>query len=283
MRQLLLELEDHDREGAAAIAAALRSNTTITELHLGSSVIDEGVLAAINGTLRVNKFITTIGGSGGPPAADALTDAASEVGSPAARSLPAPAAPSTYQPTPVLPLAPPQPPPPSRSPQQPPPRSPQRSALVACTTPSLGAAMGGRSAPVASPALSSSQHAPSTGRKAGGGGGSRAANGGRLSADASDAPAMAGWNKRLEQLAAAMEVRLQAQEAHMIRLANELNTERNTSTELKARVEELDGKLAASASEQAALKGALEAERQQREQLAQELRWMDEAGARARA
>eukprot|EP00966_Prymnesium_polylepis_P197434 4575096-Prymnesium_polylepis.1 len=80
-----------------------------------------------------------------------------------------------------------------------------------------------------------------------------------------------------------MEVRLQAQEAQMIRLANELNTERTANTELRGRVDELSGKLAASASEGAGLREALDVERRAREQLASELRWIDEAGAQARA
>lgn len=46
----------------------------------------------------------------------------------------------------------------------------------------------------------------------------------------------AGWNKRLEQLAAAMEVRLQSQEAQMIRLASDLSTEREHKAELQASV-----------------------------------------------
>ena len=37
LRQLLMELDVSDREGAAAVANALRSNTTITELDMGDS------------------------------------------------------------------------------------------------------------------------------------------------------------------------------------------------------------------------------------------------------
>ena len=73
----MLEVEPTNREGAAAIANALRSNTTITELALGDSgVLDEGILAAVNGTLRVNKFITTIGNGAAPPPSTNGTPAA---------------------------------------------------------------------------------------------------------------------------------------------------------------------------------------------------------------
>ena len=62
LKQLVVEIEPGNKEGASAVANALRSNTTITELALGESgALDEGILAAVNGTLRVNKFITTIG------------------------------------------------------------------------------------------------------------------------------------------------------------------------------------------------------------------------------
>ena len=66
LRQLVVEIEAGNREGASAVANALRSNTTITELALGETgALDEGILAAVNGTLRVNKFITTIGNGRG--------------------------------------------------------------------------------------------------------------------------------------------------------------------------------------------------------------------------
>ena len=61
LRQLVLELDPANRDGAAAIANALRSNTTITELSLGEpTALDESVAAAINGTLRVNLSLIHI-------------------------------------------------------------------------------------------------------------------------------------------------------------------------------------------------------------------------------
>jgi len=58
-------LDASDSSGAAEVADALRSNTTITELSLGDrAMLDETTAAAIAGTLRVNKFISSIGGGG---------------------------------------------------------------------------------------------------------------------------------------------------------------------------------------------------------------------------
>ena len=264
VRQLLIELDAENREGASAIANALRSNTTITELSLGDNTVDEGVLAAVNGTIRVNKFITTIGSSSSAvsPNEQPSPSVASETLSPLARSF--------QVATPVVTAQ-----PPSRSPQKvvkSPQHSPQRSVLVASSMASLGVVMG--------PAKASTATAPPSSGSSRRTGVRSAVNG---SAAARDEGAMLGWNKRLEQLAAAMEVRLQAQEAQIIRLANELNTVSSHNMELRAKVDELSTRLEQSDSETGTLKEAVEAERERREQLAQELRWVDEAGTQARS
>lgn len=65
LRQLVIDLDANDVSGPAELANALRSNTTMTELSLGeSAALDEPTAAAIAGTLRVNKFISSIGGGG---------------------------------------------------------------------------------------------------------------------------------------------------------------------------------------------------------------------------
>ena len=73
LRQLVLELDPANRDGAAAIANALRSNTTITELSLGEpTALDESVespdfnMAASYGESYLLMFITCLYATGMP-------------------------------------------------------------------------------------------------------------------------------------------------------------------------------------------------------------------------
>ena len=273
LRQLVLEIEPGNREGAAAVANALRSNTTITELALGEAgALDEGILAAVNGTLRVNKFITTIG-NGGPPSG-AVNGSAEPV---AASSAFATAAVNSTPalPPPQLPLGP--------SPQRPPQRSPQLNRQG-----SLGASLGAPvptaspGAALQSPRKSCSTVAPGTGRcatsAAAAASRSKAGGGGEISAGA-----ITGINTRMEQLAAAMEVRLQAQEAQLMRVSADLHSERTKATALETMVAELSAKQNQSQAEIERLREELAERGREGEQLRQELRWVDEAAAKARS
>jgi hypothetical protein len=56
--QLDLELEPANSHGAQAVAEAMRTNTTVTELDLGAgSPLNAAALAEIDNTLRINKFL----------------------------------------------------------------------------------------------------------------------------------------------------------------------------------------------------------------------------------
>ena len=262
LKQLVLEIEPNNREGATAVANALRSNTTITELALGEAgALDEGILAAVNGTLRVNKFITTIGNGAAGSA-------------------------------PELPPA----PPPSSC-----------SAAVAAATPqlrerspplqrqmSLGAAIGAtatlspRAAATGPPSVlskaGSTKGFGSGALKPPGVGDGRAKTAGEAVHEARLAgAALTGVNTRMEQLAAAMEVRLQAHEAQLMRLHSDLHTEREKTKNLETHVAELLQSQDKARHELSRLNGELLEKGRDLEQLRQELRWVDEAAAKARA
>ena len=151
--------------------------------------------------------------------------------------------------------------------------------------PSLGAALGAASATAPSPRSSG---------KPTGGGASRTGGGftapglsGSMSRkavqDRDSSAAVTGINTRMEQLAAAMEVRLQAQEAQMMRLASDLSSERSKSTALEAHVAELSAKATKANEEIERLREDLADKGREAEQMRQELRWVDEAAAKARA
>ena len=298
LKQLVVEIETGNKEGASAVANALRSNTTITELALGESgALDEGVLAAVNGTLRVNKFITTIGngggnGSSGQELAEVAATPSANGGS-ATLSQPPPSQPppvSAASPRTSGPLQTPAPlsgssgggfPTGGQSPQRPPSRSPTIS-----RQPSLGASLGVSQTPASSSA--SPRGLTKTGSSGYGQPVSSVARAGqkqaaeRVAASRQDG-AITGVNTRLEQLAAAMEVRLQAQEAQVMRLASDLQTEREHGKMLEGQLAEVHAKLASSAAETERLKEELAEKGRNDAQLRQEVRWIDEASAKARA
>ncbi|KOO21484.1 hypothetical protein Ctob_001958 [Chrysochromulina tobinii] len=95
--------------------------------------------------------------------------------------------------------------------------------------------------------------------------------------------ALTGVNTRMEQLAAAMEVRLQAHEAQLMRLHSDLHTEREKTKNLETHVAELLQSQDKARHELSRLNGELLEKGRDLEQLRQELRWVDEAAAKARA
>jgi hypothetical protein len=104
----------------------------------------------------------------------------------------------------------------------------------------------------------------------------------RVAAARSDG-AITGVNTRMEQLAAAMEVRLQAQEAHMMRLASDLQSAHEHGKLLEVQVGELNAKLGNANAEIERLRVDADDKGKANEQLRQELRWVDESSAKARA
>ena len=95
--------------------------------------------------------------------------------------------------------------------------------------------------------------------------------------------AITGVNSRMEQLAAAMEVRLQAQESQLMRLAAELQAEREHGRLLEGQLAETNARLGNANGEIEQLRKALDDAAAAHSQLKQEVRWVDESAAKARA
>ena len=93
---------------------------------------------------------------------------------------------------------------------------------------------------------------------------------------------LTGVNTRMEQLAAAMEVRLQAQEAQLMRLGSELQSEREHGRQLESQLAETNSRLANAHAEVERLHGTLSEHATTQTQLKQEVRWVDETAAKAR-
>ena len=85
--------------------------------------------------------------------------------------------------------------------------------------------------------------------------------------------ALTGMNTRMEQLAAAMEVRLQAQEAQVMRLHTDLHTERQKTSALEAAGSELTAGQTKAAAEIERLRDELAERGREADQLRQDLRW----------
>ena len=94
--------------------------------------------------------------------------------------------------------------------------------------------------------------------------------------------ALVGVNARMEQLAAAMEVRIQSNEAAAQQLAGELNAVRSKNAELTGEVATLQAKLQHAEAESTALREQLEQQQGTSSKLADDLRFVDEAAVQAR-
>ena len=163
-------------------------------------------------------------------------------------------------------------------PAAPPPKSPHSAR-------SVGSSSGRGGSRLASAALASVATARMGGSRAGGAAGSYAAGSGSVATgDEQLGPydALVGVNARMEQLAAAMEVRIQSNEAAAQQLAGELNAVRGKNAELTGEVAALQAKLQHAESEAAALHEQLEQQQGTSSKLADDLRFVDEASVQAR-
>lgn len=260
LKHLSLDLaEEHAAPGgAAAVANALRSNTSLTELELGHvGSINQAAIAAINGTLRVNSFIKTVGGDlEADPKMEAAwpePKAAREslgtammsthalmfgMASPPPKTCQSRASPTSLQ---------------GRSPTGLQGRSPKGAPERA------GSKIGRGAASVSSPRSSghngTATRATGGGTGAGGRTGSGSGSGsGSALARGEIAPALEGVHSRMEQLAAAMELRLQRQEAQLERIDGELRLERSRATQLTELVSEMSAKLQGAVTQGIALR-----------------------------
>ena len=260
LRQLAVELAHDDVDASVLIADALKSNTTITELSFGDSIqLDDSIATAINGTLRVNKFINTIG------VADELSmDGTTPGPAPPQASLPS----ISYLMKQEVDAS------PARTPTAfniSPPRKPSSSprAPVFATD---AAATAKRFDGSRSKTPSRNIHTNTQSRVTGGGGAIASGRGARFVGLPNhttprreqknqyvdgDATTM-GINMRMEQLAAALEVRLQSHDATVSRLQEELESERQRVTKLTGDLSEAVVRIQQAEERAANMRGQLE-------------------------